>query len=293
MIGLPAAITRTSERAEAIAQEVFLTPEGRAGPYPRYHALRALGVGGLLRGGVSLGVYSGTVACPREQCADLSRPGVRRTTNWQPPAGGAAPVTAVVCCHRDRPARKGRVDAAGVVALHAGSVTSAVELSARAKEDLSREQAWKEGIRMFRCVVVATDGSRTAEVAVQHAIDLARRCDARLHVVSARRPSGALVATTLEAAGLVGTCLNEEVDAQSQLAAALERQAAELRTRGVDVVVHCEVGDPADVIVQTAERVGADVVVVGNRGMQRRVLGSVPNTVSHTVPCSVLIVRTS
>jgi nucleotide-binding universal stress UspA family protein len=146
---------------------------------------------------------------------------------------------------------------------------------------------------VFRCVVAATDGSRTAEVAVQHAIDLARRCGARLHLVNARRSGGALVATTLEGAALVGTCVGEEVGAQDQLGVALERRAAELRTQGVDVAVHCGVGNPADVIIQTAEQVGADLVVVGNRGMQRRVLGSIPNTVSHMAPCSVLIVRTT
>jgi nucleotide-binding universal stress UspA family protein len=31
----------------------------------------------------------------------------------------------------------------------------------------------------------------------------------------------------------------------------------------------------------------------GNRGMQRRILGSVPNTVSHKAGCSVFVVKTS
>jgi nucleotide-binding universal stress UspA family protein len=33
--------------------------------------------------------------------------------------------------------------------------------------------------------------------------------------------------------------------------------------------------------------------VVGNKGMHRRILGSVPNTVSHKAPCSVVIVKTA
>ena len=57
---------------------------------------------------------------------------------------------------------------------------------------------------MFRCVVVATDGSPTADVAVQHAVDLARRCKARLHLVDARRSGGAVMATSLETAAMVG-----------------------------------------------------------------------------------------
>ena len=37
----------------------------------------------------------------------------------------------------------------------------------------------------------------------------------------------------------------------------------------------------------------ADVLVIGNKGMQRRVLGSVPNSVSHKAKCSVMIVKTT
>ena len=52
-------------------------------------------------------------------------------------------------------------------------------------------------------------------------------------------------------------------------------------------------GEPADVIVTLAEKHDADVIVVGNKGMERRVLGSVPNSVSHKANCSVFIVKTT
>ena len=52
-------------------------------------------------------------------------------------------------------------------------------------------------------------------------------------------------------------------------------------------------GDPADVLVRLAEQCAADILVVGNKGMQRRVLGSVPNTVTHKAGCSVLVVKTT
>ena len=47
-------------------------------------------------------------------------------------------------------------------------------------------------------------------------------------------------------------------------------------------------------ICELAEQLEADLIVVGNRGMKggRRLLGSVPNSVSHHAPCSVLIVDT-
>ena len=46
-------------------------------------------------------------------------------------------------------------------------------------------------------------------------------------------------------------------------------------------------------LVELAERHEADVLVIGNRGMQRRVLGSVPNTITHKARCSVFVVKTT
>jgi nucleotide-binding universal stress UspA family protein len=47
------------------------------------------------------------------------------------------------------------------------------------------------------------------------------------------------------------------------------------------------------VLVRLAADSGADLLVIGNRGMQRRVLGSVPNSVTHKAECSVLVVKTT
>jgi nucleotide-binding universal stress UspA family protein len=61
-------------------------------------------------------------------------------------------------------------------------------------------------------------------------------------------------------------------------------------------VVHAERGNPADALIAAAEEAGADLLVVGSRGMSgaaRFLLGSVPDRVSHHAPCSVLIVRTT
>ena len=54
-------------------------------------------------------------------------------------------------------------------------------------------------------------------------------------------------------------------------------------------------GNPAEAILDVAEEQGADLIVVGSKGMQgsrRFLLGSVPDKISHHAPCSVLIVRT-
>ncbi len=82
----------------------------------------------------------------------------------------------------------------------------------------------------------------------------------------------------------------EDVDATLAEAAAVAQAAA------VPAQVHARQGDPADAILDVAEETGADLVVVGNKGMtgaKRFLLGSVPNKISHHAPCGVLIIRTS
>lgn len=138
---------------------------------------------------------------------------------------------------------------------------------------------------MFKRIVVGTDGSGTAAVAVGHAADLAKAAGAELLVVSAysqpkevAQPFG-----TPEAPGIqIATGLLEDVE---------RHYAGEVNLRTIP-----REGSPADVIIETAEEENADLIVVGNRGMtgaRRFVLGSVPNAVSHHAPCNVLIVHTT
>jgi nucleotide-binding universal stress UspA family protein len=89
----------------------------------------------------------------------------------------------------------------------------------------------------------------------------------------------------------LGEVAKEEAEA---VGSTLESLAASLRERGVSVESHAVSGSPATVILETAAALGADLIVVGNRGMTgaTRILGSVPNTLAHRASCSVLIVRT-
>jgi nucleotide-binding universal stress UspA family protein len=70
--------------------------------------------------------------------------------------------------------------------------------------------------------------------------------------------------------------------------------AKDVGADSLKVETHARFGTPAEVLCDLAAHLEADLIVVGNRGMQggRRFLGSVPNTVSHHAPCSVLIVDT-
>ena len=52
-------------------------------------------------------------------------------------------------------------------------------------------------------------------------------------------------------------------------------------------------GDPPRCSRGLAEECGADLLVIGNRGMHRRVLGNMPNSVTHKASCSVYVVKTT
>jgi nucleotide-binding universal stress UspA family protein len=74
------------------------------------------------------------------------------------------------------------------------------------------------------------------------------------------------------------------------------RYLSELHSRFQRARTRTEEGDPADRIVEVAREEGADLIVVGNRGLderrRHRVLRSVPARVAHGAPCSVYIVDT-
>ncbi len=142
---------------------------------------------------------------------------------------------------------------------------------------------------MFTNIVVGTDGSDTAAQAVALAAQLARQNKAKLHVVvGIRAPSPAVVPT--------GSAGPGDSSASSQLrAAALEMLTGAVEgIEELDIDIHTGSGNPADVIVRVADEVGADIIVVGSKGMRgtRRILGSVPNSVAHKAGCHVLVAKT-
>lgn len=141
---------------------------------------------------------------------------------------------------------------------------------------------------MFTTVVVGTDWSGTAEVAFVKALELARAGGGRLHVVTASPQSPPPASG--RSAGASGS---HSLGPDFQADVVLERTLDKLGANDVDVRQHTVTGEPGDAIVAVAEQVGADLIVVGNQGMHRRVLGSIPNTVSHRAPCDVLIVQTA
>ncbi|MFL5862848.1 MAG: universal stress protein [Solirubrobacteraceae bacterium] len=141
-------------------------------------------------------------------------------------------------------------------------------------------------------IVVGTDGSATAELAVDRAAELARVLGARVHVVTAYSfgSSGTWIG-----AGMGMPVVADDESWQQPAQEIVDKTSARLEGQGIQVVTHVCEGEPAEVLMTIAAEEHAQMIVVGNRGMAgaRRVLGSVPNRVSHHAPCGVLIVPTS
>lgn len=123
---------------------------------------------------------------------------------------------------------------------------------------------------MYTRILVGTDGSSTAERAVARAVEVARSSGARLTILSAGTESEARPVVDSAAAAHAGS--------------------------GVDIDTLVVDEDPVGAILDTAER-GYDLVVVGNKGMtgisRFFKVGAVPNKLSHHLPTSMLVVRTT
>jgi nucleotide-binding universal stress UspA family protein len=140
---------------------------------------------------------------------------------------------------------------------------------------------------MISTVAVGTDGSGTADEAVREATEIARRFGAKLVLLGAYKGS----------AGSSGKERNVELqwasNSSARLRSILEQNEASIRGEGIEVEHRSDEGDPGEVLVRLAAECEADLLVIGNKGMKRRVLGSIPNTVTHKADCSVLVVKTT
>lgn len=132
---------------------------------------------------------------------------------------------------------------------------------------------------MFERIVVGAAETEGARAAVRTAGELAALCGAELHLA------------------LGFDDYKDRIDPQEmpetrRVSGYLDELAAKL---SVSTHTHARAGDGADVILAVAEEVGADLIVVGSKGMQgaARILGSTPNSITHRASCSVLIVQTA
>ncbi len=142
----------------------------------------------------------------------------------------------------------------------------------------------------YRAIVVGTDGSDSAERAVEQAVALAAADGARLVIVTAYERTDTRPDDRIPADVRWMTADPNEAERHARHARSV---AAE---RGVgDVVVQALEGEPADELLEAADTFAADLIVVGSVGLtssSRFLLGSVASSVLHHAPCDVLVVHT-
>ena len=136
-----------------------------------------------------------------------------------------------------------------------------------------------------KLVIVGVDGSPTAAKAAESAADLARAIGAKLQLVTALSSSHG---RTISGPGADEFYVDDVGDMETEL------RSLATSLHGLEVDISIEHGKPADVLVEVADRLGADVIVVGNRRMHgiSRLLGAVASDVAHQANCDVYIVNT-
>ncbi len=134
--------------------------------------------------------------------------------------------------------------------------------------------------------VVGIDGSETASLAAARAGELAAKVGGSVHVVCAYTGRDGSTIQVGSDSFVVSSLTTAE-----QIA---EQQAAAYRAQGIEATSAALDAKPAEALIEEAERIVADVIVVGNRRMQgmKRVLGAIANDIAHHAPCDVLIVKT-
>lgn len=137
---------------------------------------------------------------------------------------------------------------------------------------------------MFNTIVLGQDGSEFARKAVPYAVELAKQDDAKLVIVNIVERIAA------KGDGYPAKAKDDEIRAQ------LSKQAEELSADGVETsleVADIMIGGPAHAIAEIADRVSADLIVVGTRGQSSVVgllLGSVTHRLLHISHQPVLVV---
>jgi nucleotide-binding universal stress UspA family protein len=142
-------------------------------------------------------------------------------------------------------------------------------------------------------ILLATDGSKDAELAIATAADLASSTGSELHVVSVF-PGSAYVHPYYEDR-FPEAAERLRREAQEERQEMLDEQIERIRKAGGDVAqTHIRTGEAAEEIVALAEEMGAGLVVVGSHGLggiRRALIGSVSAAVVPHAHCPVMVVR--
>jgi nucleotide-binding universal stress UspA family protein len=144
---------------------------------------------------------------------------------------------------------------------------------------------------MIERILIAVDGSAAAEEAIEFALQLAERQQAKVTFCYTMRPvefNGWSADFTQGEVRSFPFHLNGDEEAM------LEAASSRARRKGVESSVEVASGEPVIEIIACAEAIDADLIVVGSRGRHEvagSLLGSVSSGVLHEAPRPVLVVR--
>jgi nucleotide-binding universal stress UspA family protein len=176
-----------------------------------------------------------------------------------------------------------------------GTVASAVVRHAPCSVEIVRAQAEKP--RGARKILLATDGSALSERAAQSIAERPWPAGTEVEVLSVVE----LVLGTTQALLEPPFVDNEQLEMQREQGM---KRAQDAVTRAVEILsksfpkvsesISVLLGGPKNVIIDEAEKTGADLIVVGShghRGIERFLLGSVSEGVAMGAKCSVEVIR--
>ena len=145
-------------------------------------------------------------------------------------------------------------------------------------------------------ILLATDGSEDAELALSTAVDMAGCTNSELHIVTAAQGSPDPVYATHEMGFRYETYEEAMTAVREDAQKTLDEQAAKIEEAGGEVAgAHLVTHERRDqAIVHLADEIGAGLIVMGSRGLgglKRALMGSVSDSVVRHAHCPVLIVR--
>ena len=137
---------------------------------------------------------------------------------------------------------------------------------------------------MYDTILVPTDGSDQSDAALDHALELSGPHDSEVHILY-------VADTNRDSLTVQGGSV---VDALEREGGRIVSEAADRAAAGTDVVEEVLAGDPVGTILDYAESVDADVVVMGTRGrrgLDRVLLGSTTERVVRLSPIPVMTIQ--
>lgn len=141
---------------------------------------------------------------------------------------------------------------------------------------------------MFTKILTAVDGSDISELAVEKAVTLAKQNNAELHLIYVIETGFITPGPGDTVRDLVHKRFEEEG------ATILEKSSEKAKAAGVAVVSHLEVGHAGNTIINSADKLGCDLIIVGSLGkskLDRLLLGSVSSHVVNYAKTNILVIR--